>query len=530
MFENEMEFRHPGTSWESDDEDERHPMAKEYTPITTKAGQYLHTVAFAGPEGTSCEMHGAYPMQITIRVDDKRQCINYDLCEFKKRSVDTDNDVPTNRELKMYEAVMDFNQSSPRSAWDSDDSSDEGDEYDSFLDKLAEPKEGTEFSNEVRQGLNIQALAGGFMNSRVFRFRVSLKGDNVVGVRLQTMRAIGTEEGEEDISAVLVFEVSKPPTKMDFCARKVCSNFLGENRFVEVEDWTPNTVASKATRHYIFGSLKELKELAAHLATICPNVRELMKKNSTVHNTLLPPASLSYSAAPAFSVEDEDDGEGKKRAKKNGVMTKDEVVNLLASKGFFTENACFSRAVLCGHIKIDDKTTKETVIFRGSCLCCEEPAVCTIRDALNQSTYGSDYEDGGEGGAVQCEGEECSGMYITDLCTGNLSLDCGKFHNHCCECPDFGVCMGDYRSAHCGDCGNHYFRGMSGFPCPSCGSSGRGGGRKSKPLNELPPPPLSTWNGVIEGTHEKAPATMRRLMAATGTSTADDALNACPVS
>ena len=32
------------------------------------------------------------------------------------------------------------------------------------------------------------------------------------------------------------------------------------------------------------------------------------------------------------------------------------------------------------------------------------------------------------------EEEECGGNYITGLCRGDASFDCGKFHNHCNFC------------------------------------------------------------------------------------------------
>lgn len=88
---------------------------------------------------------------------------------------------------------------------------------------------------------------------------------------------------------------------------------------------------------------------------------------------------------------------------------------------------------------------------------------------LYQSTYGGDYEDGGEGGAVQCE--DCCGMYVTGLCSSRPDFDSGKSHNHCTRCPDFGQCIGDYREAHCGRCGEHYFAGLQGFKCPCRGGN-----------------------------------------------------------
>jgi len=60
-------------------------------------------------------------------------------------------------------------------------------------------------------------------------------------------------------------------------------------------------------------------------------------------------------------------------------------------------------------------------------------------------------------------------MYVTGICSGRPNFDSGKFHNHCTRCPDFGQCIGDYREAHCGRCGGHYFAGLSGFKCPCRG-------------------------------------------------------------
>jgi len=116
--------------------------------------------------------------------------------------------------------------------------------------------------------------------------------------------------------------------------------------------------------------------------------------------------------------------------------------------------------------------------------------VCTVRHALKQrSSGGIDYCDGGEGGAVKCDNEDCGeGNYLTRLCMGlkEAHYDSGKFHNHCWKCPDFGECIFDYRNDHCDLCGDHYFAGNSGFSCPCRGKDddyrqmgmwGGGGGR-----------------------------------------------------
>ena len=35
--------------------------------------------------------------------------------------------------------------------------------------------------------------------------------------------------------------------------------------------------------------------------------------------------------------------------------------------------------------------------------------------------------------------------YVTGICEGKPSFDDGKYHNHCHECPGFGMCIHDYR-------------------------------------------------------------------------------------
>eukprot|EP00484_Ammonia_sp_Unknown_P027375 CAMPEP_0197029236 /NCGR_PEP_ID=MMETSP1384-20130603/8739_1 /TAXON_ID=29189 /ORGANISM="Ammonia sp." /LENGTH=290 /DNA_ID=CAMNT_0042458367 /DNA_START=30 /DNA_END=899 /DNA_ORIENTATION=- len=135
---------------------------------------------------------------------------------------------------------------------------------------------------------------------------------------------------------------------------------------------------------------------------------------------------------------------------------------------------CLKKGIQRGHYTIcESEGGLDQVIHRGTCICCSRKYNVSIRDVLYQSDYGGDYEDGGEGGAIQCE--DCCGLYVTRLCEGRPQFDSGKFHNHCTECPGFGQCIGDYREAHCGRCGKHYFQGLSGFDCQHC-ERRRGGG------------------------------------------------------
>jgi hypothetical protein len=68
-------------------------------------------------------------------------------------------------------------------------------------------------------------------------------------------------------------------------------------------------------------------------------------------------------------------------------------------------------------------------------------------------------------GLLFLEKNEYLGMRLLRNVAGKPEFDNGKFHNHCERCPGFGVCIGDYREAHCGQCHEHYFTGLTGFRC-----------------------------------------------------------------
>lgn len=130
------------------------------------------------------------------------------------------------------------------------------------------------------------------------------------------------------------------------------------------------------------------------------------------------------------------------------------------------------------------------VLVEDDCPVCGRSKRVRIKEVLHLHDYaGMDYEDGGQDAAVQC-GSKCNGIYVAGICEGQPSVDCGKFHNHCTECPLFGVCIYDYREAHCGQCGNHWFAGMSGFPGSSCG------GKTPKPAGDTLP---ASWDEGIAG-------------------------------
>jgi len=157
-------------------------------------------------------------------------------------------------------------------------------------------------------------------------------------------------------------------------------------------------------------------------------------------------------------------------------------------------SSCVKASIMAGYIKMtgSEEDLKQTVVRGtfGDWSCGHEVNV-TLEQLLYQPDYaGLDYEDGLQDATVICDkhkddeeaknkGKEKSEFeegrtYVTRVCEGFPELDCGKFHNHCTECPGFGECIYDYRNAHCWDCGEHYFSGMTGFRC-QCQGGGREG-------------------------------------------------------
>jgi len=133
---------------------------------------------------------------------------------------------------------------------------------------------------------------------------------------------------------------------------------------------------------------------------------------------------------------------------------------------------CVRAAIQHGYIELkgEDKEELNQVIWKGKFydyMCGHSKAV-KLWEVLYQPDYaGICMEDYC---TVICEEKDCDGphgrkddpgkMYLTDICSGNPSPDCGKSHNHCQKCPDFGVCIGDYRDMHCDKCKGHYFGGF----------------------------------------------------------------------
>ena len=449
----EYDFRHPGTNWESDDEEERGDN-EIFSAIATKAGQDLGSILFAGEAGEpTCELKPAYKLQLSVRIDEKRQALVYDCFEYKGAALTPSDPLPSNRSMLRFQAAMHL--SEPRGGrfgygYGSDDDDDDDDDEDGDDPSLDEPCEPSRALDEAgRVGLHLQGHIGDFMSSRLLRFRVPLA--SVSGVRLHSPGVAVDGLADEDARAILVLELHTPPEANAFAARKLGSRHHGDKEFSMVPDWTPRAAATVATRHYISGGATEMRDLAAHLASLSERLARMLEleRPSTAPvaapaaNSLAPPASLAVSATPPFHVysvgmADDDGGmpslqslsaraavdagasaEGARDAgypsatvsalagaetavasarAADGRLTCERVHELmtthlgLSAAEAERANPCFKRGVLLGHIVLSEATTRETVVCRDTCICCSTPHEATIEDVLDQPVSARELE------------------------------------------------------------------------------------------------------------------------------------------
>lgn len=487
----EYETSHPGTT-----EDDGAPGGS--SPITTTASQLIFSVALDAPGSRGPQkMKASFKHQLSMRIDEARRVLYLDCYEYKPVCVDLGNEadppMPTNRSLQRFEDII-----NPMNL-NKDNEIDE-----EWLDSKAEPQSGEDFTRGDIVSLNYKAMVGDFLHSRSLRLRLSLS--EIVGIRLMKWDDPDAEPGTDDLGAVLILETGEKLRGRSFAARAVRSKYHGENKFCTVDDWTPREAATHASRYYFYGNLTELKQTAALMARDCARLAAMLASETAETNSLRKGVPVTYGTAPNLDpgekeVENNDEdsasGSGSKRRRTNRAMTVADVhrafvdANLVGSLTAANDevNPCLKKAVLLGHVTINDTTTLATVLFEGKCIGCGETLLCTLKDAMEQPPCGEN--DCGEGAALRCPGCE-TGNHITGLCEGKARYDSGKFHNHCVLCPDFGECIGDYRLAHCLHCEQHYFRGNIGLPCATCG------GGKCRDMAGMAPPPLSTWDGKIE--------------------------------
>ena len=353
--------------------------------------------------------------------------------------------------------------------------------------------------------------------------------------------AVGSQAcgGKIEPLAVLVFEMENeggninpsfartqifpPKTGREFTARE------------KVDDWTPNEIFSKATRHYIIGDVSEMKELANFLCSKSPHINglfdqfpstftsdntnvsstkpmmtttsskkvtsaTLQKKNSTkknaVSNSLLGSIKLLHPKKTSDIVLDKVTGSSSSPTKpppakklkttkvpEQSFQTKKEVHEFLQRCGVTDPqraNACLKAALLNGKLAVpkellhakDASSYLNTEIFTAPCYCCGDGSyVCRVRHIIHQDNGGTDVVDWEDDHPFYCNSCEKS-AYVSLLCYGEPQFVSEKSHNHCNKCPAFGECIGDYRERHCNSCGKHYYGGAGGiFNCIGCGRS-----------------------------------------------------------
>ena len=214
----EFDFRHPGTSYDSDDEELRGDN-DVFSPINTKAAQRLYAIAFAAGDAqasgaatpTHTVLRAAYKLQLSVRVDDKRRALNFDCFEYKPTVVDPErqDSLPTLRSIERFDACTGMGDGGRDRGFgmDSDDSDDDDDPA---LDEPVRHRDGGSFDQPTRMGLLFRGTVGDFLSSRLLRFRVPLA--SVVGARLvASLEDVEEGDQEEDrVSAALVLELDAP--------------------------------------------------------------------------------------------------------------------------------------------------------------------------------------------------------------------------------------------------------------------------------------------------------------------------------
>uniref|UniRef100_A0A7S4K968 Uncharacterized protein n=1 Tax=Odontella aurita TaxID=265563 RepID=A0A7S4K968_9STRA len=266
----ELSYRHPGT------------CGPELTPLRTKAAKMMYTIDLVSPGGSkSCALLSSYEMQLSIRVDNEHYSLYYDCFEYKPEAIEMEKEsLPALRQMRDFERTV-YTKHPMRNYtfWNVSDIM-QLDDSDPQLDEKVHPHKRSIHGQNI-ETLHFKAMSETFMNSKLWRIKVPLS--SVVGIRLEQAGSElgvsgGIKEDQRDLHAVLILELSSPVAAADnaFAVRTVGSQCCAENQFRSVGDWTQGGVASQAIRHYIYGSIYEIKELAAHLCCIDEQIESML--------------------------------------------------------------------------------------------------------------------------------------------------------------------------------------------------------------------------------------------------------------
>lgn len=124
---------------------------------------------------------------------------------------------------------------------------------------------------------------------------------------------------------------------------------------------------------------------------------------------------------------------------------------------------CVRAAIQKGFINVEGTPDDwSQVVFKDVEVQCGHKVEVTLGQLLSQPDYGGNDKDELEDATISCGTAECEAegkAYLSGMCLGSAFVNCGRSHNHCRECPQFGKCIMDYREMHCDKCKGHYFGG-----------------------------------------------------------------------
>jgi len=517
-FEEERENAHPGDLPPFRQIDM--PVTEAIVPIITKCSNELFAVRFCPSSPIPfVEMKAAYKMQFSLRVDKINQRLYLDCFEpsLKTKNMATGFSLPMRKEyIKGNEVLY------GRFDSDSEDEHDSDSEKDKEKDYPVGPKGDPDDCDYLGECLRmkLEALAGAAMECRVFRFAIRL--ETISGARLFNCGEFGCLVLRIDSK----YCSNRTENVSRFAVRRLCSPCQVDNRYYSIADWTPCSAASIATEILFFGSVRELKELCAFIATINTKFAsflasseafvisyhqdhgnkisydsctieglgltfllnltfELSKKiflyldEKCLSACVVVSKGLNYLAFLGDVWPQVQYDSWKKKQMMQKVHT---ALLILGVQRPAAVNPCLKKGMLLGYLKIDPTKGLETVIYKGRCIRCRfapSPLTCTVKDALV--------------GRVKCN--TCDqDNYITRLCEppDSVAFVRGKKHYHCSECPDFGICANSTEYEHCGACNGHFYVGNLRWKCDHCGS--RDGITRKGRLPNLDAPPVA-WDG-----------------------------------
>jgi len=150
-----------------------------------------------------------------------------------------------------------------------------------------------------------------------------------------------------------------------------------------------------------------------------------------------------------------------------------EVERMLKQMGVDPEKCsrCILGAIMCGMIVITDKmlhTKNLDQLIRTEKGFCGCKISITLGNALYQGDDGeglygrTDSPDQAKVHCRQCKRWVAKSTwgsnhyyFLTGMCHAMVTLDDGRRHFHCAECPGYGTCYHEPRMRHCSSCGKH---------------------------------------------------------------------------